>query len=134
MSPIKLNIGAGSTVIPGFTAIDRKLGSEAYPLPYPDGSISEIRASHILEHFTFGEAQTAMQEWTRVLKPGGRYVFSEPFGENPILEFIRKRIPYPGKHRSPDEKPLNHKDITLFQKRFINNRIIPNNPITFRIN
>jgi predicted SAM-dependent methyltransferase len=78
MSAIKLNIGAGSTVIPGFTAIDRKLGSEAYPLPYPDGSISEIRASHILEHFTFGEAQTAMQEWSRVLKPGGRIRISVP--------------------------------------------------------
>jgi len=68
---IKLNIGAGSTVIEGFTPIDRKLGSEAYPLPFPDGSVSEIRASHILEHFTFGEAQKAMAEWSRVLKPGG---------------------------------------------------------------
>ena len=75
---IKLNIGAGSTVIEGFTPIDRKLGSEAYPLPYPDGSIDEIRASHILEHFTFGEAQQAMEEWSRVLKPGGRIRISVP--------------------------------------------------------
>jgi predicted SAM-dependent methyltransferase len=76
--PIKLNIGAGSTVIEGYTAIDRKLGSEAYPLPYPDGSVDEIRASHILEHFTFGEAQEAMAEWSRVLKPGGRIRVSVP--------------------------------------------------------
>lgn len=75
---IKLNIGAGSTVIDGFTPIDRKLGSEAFPLPYPDGSIDEIRASHILEHFTFGDASKAMEEWSRVLKPGGRIRISVP--------------------------------------------------------
>lgn len=75
---LKLNIGAGSTVLPGFTAIDRKLGSEAYPLPYPDGAVDEIRASHILEHFTFADAQTALKEWVRVLKPGGRIRLAVP--------------------------------------------------------
>jgi hypothetical protein len=75
---LKLNIGAGSTVIPGFTPIDRKLGSEAFPLNYPDNSVDEIRASHILEHFTFVDAQKALQEWTRVLKPGGRIRLAVP--------------------------------------------------------
>lgn len=75
---MKLNIGAGSTVIDGYTPIDRKLGSEAFPLPYPDESISDIRASHILEHFTFGDAQKAMEEWVRVLEPGGRIRISVP--------------------------------------------------------
>lgn len=75
---LKLNIGAGSTVIPGYSAIDRKLGSEAYPLPYPDGSVDEIRASHILEHFDFTQAQDALKEWTRVLKPGGRIRIAVP--------------------------------------------------------
>lgn len=75
---LKLNIGAGSTVIDGFTPIDRKLGSEAFPLPYPDGSVDEIRASHILEHFTFAESQAALKEWARVLKPGGRIRLAVP--------------------------------------------------------
>ncbi len=75
---LKLNIGAGSTVIPGFTPIDRKLGSEAYPLSYPDNSVDEIRASHILEHFSFADAQQALKEWTRVLKPGGRIRIAVP--------------------------------------------------------
>lgn len=75
---VKLNIGAGSTVIDGFTPIDRKLGSEAYPLPYPDGSVDEIRASHILEHFTFADSQKALAEWCRVLKPGGRIRLAVP--------------------------------------------------------
>jgi hypothetical protein len=75
---VKLNIGAGSTVIPGFTAIDRKLGTEAFPLQYADNSVDEIRASHILEHFSFTDAQTALKEWARVLKPGGKIRLAVP--------------------------------------------------------
>lgn len=76
---IKLNIGAGSTVIEGFTAIDRKLGTEAFPLPqYADNSVDEIRCSHLLEHLSFGDARDAMREWNRVLKPGGRLRISVP--------------------------------------------------------
>lgn len=69
---LKLNIGAGVVDIPGFTPIDRKRGTEAYPLPqYADGSVAEIRASHILEHFPFCEVPNVLKEWVRVLKPGG---------------------------------------------------------------
>lgn len=75
---IRLNIGAGGTVIPGFTAIDRKLGTEAFPLDYPDGSVDEIRCVHMLEHLSFGEAHDALAEWHRVLKPGGRLRISVP--------------------------------------------------------
>jgi len=92
--PIKLNIGAGPTVIPGFTPIDRKFGSEAYPLPYEDGSIDEIRASHILEHFTFGEASQAMDEWARVLKPGRRIRISVPDVDKVLNDTSGKRLFY----------------------------------------
>lgn len=70
--PIKLNIGAGTTHIDGFTPIDRRHGSEAYPLDqYDDNSVEEIRASHVLEHFGFAEVQLVVNEWARVLKHGG---------------------------------------------------------------
>lgn len=69
---LKLNIGSGGTSLPGFQNIDRKLGIEAFPLSqYPDGCVEEIRASHILEHFSFRDAEIALKEWFRVLKPGG---------------------------------------------------------------
>lgn len=87
MSEIKLNIGAGSTVIEGFTAIDRKLGTEAFPLKYPDGSVSEIRASHILEHLSFADVPKALEEWRRVLKPGGRLRVAVPDAKR-LLESI----------------------------------------------
>ena len=75
---IRLNIGAGGAVIPGFTAIDRKHGQEAYPLPYEDGTVTEIRASHILEHFSFREVLDVLTDWVRVLVPGGRIRIAVP--------------------------------------------------------
>jgi len=78
MLDVRLNIGAGDSQIPGFTPIDRKNGQEAYPLNYPDNSIKEIRASHVLEHFSFRDAVTALEDWVRVLEPGGRIRIAVP--------------------------------------------------------
>lgn len=72
MAPLKLNIGGGSNGdLPGYVNIDRKVGREAYPLDYPSGSVDEIRASHILEHFSHRQCVAVLREWVRVLKPGG---------------------------------------------------------------
>lgn len=94
MSEIKLNIGAGDTVIPGWTAIDRKFGTEAFPLDYADNSVDEIRASHILEHLSFGDASKAMEEWTRVLKPGGRIRVSVPDVDKVLKSDPKHRLFY----------------------------------------
>ena len=78
MEAVRLNIGAGDSQIPGFTPIDRKTGQEAYPLKYADNSVAEIRASHVLEHFSFRDAVTALEDWVRVLEPGGRIRIAVP--------------------------------------------------------
>jgi hypothetical protein len=76
---VKLNIGSGDTKIEGFTPIDAKLGHDARDLhDYETSSVSEIRASHILEHFTFRDASAALAEWVRVLEPGGRLRIAVP--------------------------------------------------------
>ncbi len=68
----KLNLGAGDCPLDGYENLDRKTGQEVYPLPqYPDNSIDEVRASHVLEHFGRGDVYYVLQEWVRVLKPGG---------------------------------------------------------------
>jgi predicted SAM-dependent methyltransferase len=76
---MKLNLGGGLQKIPGFTTLDRQTGQEVFPLPaYADGSVDEVRASHILEHFGHREAVDVLKEWVRVLKPGGRLRIAVP--------------------------------------------------------
>jgi len=82
---VRLNLGCGSNEFPGWVNIDRKLGTEVYPLPYADDSVDEIRASHILEHASFLEAQEWLREWVRVLKPGGTIKVAVP-GFEKIVE------------------------------------------------
>ncbi len=77
-APLRLNLGAGATTLPGFTNVDRKLGTEVYPLPYPDSSVEEIVASHVLEHFGHREIRTVMRDWVRTLRPGGKIRLAVP--------------------------------------------------------
>ncbi len=83
-SPVRLNLGSGEYPIPGFINVDHKNGGEVYPLVLPGGltvkneSVDDIRASHVLEHLSFGDAVLALGEWHRVLKPGGRLRVAVP--------------------------------------------------------
>lgn len=75
---MKLNIGGGDIPLDGYINIDRKNGQEAYPLPYDDESVDEIRASHVLEHFSHMEAAKVLKHWVSKLKPGGRIKLAVP--------------------------------------------------------
>jgi predicted SAM-dependent methyltransferase len=74
----KLNLGAGNSPLGGYQNIDLKQGTSAYPLNYPDNSVQEIRASHLLEHFPRGQVADVLKEWVRVLKPGGELKIAVP--------------------------------------------------------
>jgi glycosyltransferase involved in cell wall biosynthesis len=47
-------------------------------LPYDDNTVDEIRAFHIIEHFDWHQGQRTLEEWYRVLKPGGRLWLETP--------------------------------------------------------
>lgn len=68
---LKLDLGCGPHRIPGYTPIDASLGHDVRCLPFADGTVDEIRASHVLEHISFSEANSVVQHWARMLKPGG---------------------------------------------------------------
>ena len=67
----KLNLGCGDVEIEGYANIDIKKGASAFPLNIPDGSLSEIRASHLLEHYSHKQVPAVLQEWVNKLEPGG---------------------------------------------------------------
>jgi SAM-dependent methyltransferase len=77
--------------------------ADAEHLPFPDGCFARVWGNAILHHL---DLRLAARELYRVLQPGGIAVFCEPWGENPVLSWARRRLPYPGKKRTFDEQPL----------------------------
>lgn len=68
---MKLNLGAGEHLLPGYHNLDRKTGQEIFPLAVEPGSCTEIRASHVLEHFPHAAIGEVLRDWVKALKPGG---------------------------------------------------------------
>ena len=60
---LRLNLGAGSIPIEGYENIDRKSGHEVYPLTVH--GVDEIRASHVLEHFSHTEIGAVLTDWVK---------------------------------------------------------------------
>jgi SAM-dependent methyltransferase len=84
-------------------------------LPFADESFDRIWGNAILHHL---DLRRTARELLRVLRPGGVAVFCEPWGENPLLGWARRRLPYPAKQRTPDERPLRQRDIHHLRQVF----------------
>lgn len=68
---IKLDLGAEDISPPGFIPMGHDHGTEIFPLAYDDDSVDEIRASHVLEHFSTADTHEVVKHWASKLKPGG---------------------------------------------------------------
>ncbi len=105
---------AGERAAVNGVAIDFRV-ADAEQLPYADGSFDAVWGNAILHHLDLNRAGA---ELLRVLKPGGVAIFCEPWGGNPLLSFARRRLPYPGKERTPDERPLVRGDLVPLRSHF----------------
>lgn len=84
-------------------------------LPFDNDSFDAVWGNAILHHL---DLVTAGRELSRVLRPGGVAVFCEPWGGNPALAFARRFLPYAGKDRTVDERPLKKADLAPLQEMF----------------
>lgn len=73
-----LEIGPGSSRIPGFETLDVVGGPNvdyvydaSKKLPFKDNTFDLIYASHVLEHIPWYKTEEVLKEWVRILKPGG---------------------------------------------------------------
>ncbi|MGD1993091.1 MAG: methyltransferase domain-containing protein [Anaerolineae bacterium] len=57
-------------------------------------------------------------EARRVLRPGGRALFREPLGLNPLLDFARRHLPYRRKVRAPGDRFLREEDLQAVGAQF----------------
>jgi predicted SAM-dependent methyltransferase len=92
---VKFNLGSGGVNKKGFINIDlyvesdfqsdvrdlRKVVSEY-------GLADEIEADHVLEHFNRMSVTTAVRNWIKALKPGGRLTFRAPDAIAAMNDFI----------------------------------------------
>jgi SAM-dependent methyltransferase len=89
--------------------------ADAQRLPFADAVFDRVWGSAILHHLDLARAGNELR---RVLRPGGRAVFCEPWGGNPLLNFARCRLAYPGKHRTADEQPLGSRHLAMLKAIF----------------
>jgi SAM-dependent methyltransferase len=79
-----LDVGCGINKYPGAIGIDRNANSRADviadidrdPFPFADNSFRELRAIHVIEHVA--DVMRTMEEFHRVLTPGGRAIIVTP--------------------------------------------------------
>ncbi len=88
--PLRLNLGGAgegyiSGRIPGYKTFDLREGSDtdivgdvADLSRFDDGSITDLYASNVLEHFPIDNTLTVLKEWRRVLCAGGKLRVSVP--------------------------------------------------------
>lgn len=106
-----------------YNKVAKRVNFEVMPaefLNYPDNSFDIVFGMAIIHHV---DIKQASNELNRVIKSGGKAIFAEPLGENPLLEFTRRYVPYSRKNRSPDENPLKYPEIKRFTKQFSNVRL-----------
>ncbi len=77
-------------------AVERGIGGgarfvlgDAERLPFPDGAFDAVLGNAVLHHLRIGPA---LSELRRVLKPGGRFAFTEPNMLNPQVA-VQKNVP-----------------------------------------
>jgi predicted SAM-dependent methyltransferase len=81
----RLNLGGRGTKINGFQTVDLsedhdvEIKSDVSNLwMFRDGTVDEIYASQILEHFPHVKTESVLKEWYRVLKPGAKITIGVP--------------------------------------------------------
>jgi SAM-dependent methyltransferase len=85
VSGIWLNLGCGPRPLEGFVNVDlletpgvdvvADVGGE---LPFRDGEVELIYASHVLEHLATARVPIVLREWRRVLRDGGQLLVAVP--------------------------------------------------------
>lgn len=85
---LRLNVGCGARVLPGFFNCDieaspdaprpPELLCDAKAIPLPDGCARELMAIHVFEHFYRWQVDAVLAEWRRLLRPGGLLVLELP--------------------------------------------------------
>lgn len=94
-----INVGCGGHPFDRpWINIDRAYGTRSFPchpevladardLPFKDGTVDAIYAGHVLEHIEYDECPKALEEFRRVLRPGGKLAVVGPDMDRAVGEW-----------------------------------------------
>lgn len=108
---IRLNLGCAGHLLKGYINVDIDTleqivarypqqhipkGMEIYNydifhLPFPDASVSKIKAASLIEHLSFLDESRFFYEIKRVLKPGGVFEFATPDFEDAVKLWLNAK-------------------------------------------
>jgi predicted SAM-dependent methyltransferase len=91
--PVKVNVGAGTVILPGWINTDVLWRSDMYldltkPWPVPPGSIDRIYADNVIEHFSLKTARDVLRHCYSALRPGGAVRFATPDLERTVRAYL----------------------------------------------
>ena len=98
VAPRVLNLGSGEDRREGVWNVDIRpipgvdVVSDARHLPFADGVLDELTAQDLLEHFPRSESETLLDEWVRVLRPGGLLRVQTPDLRALAKAFLRGKL------------------------------------------
>jgi predicted SAM-dependent methyltransferase len=101
---VRLNLGCGRFPLAGFVNVDQSreiaadLHANVLALPYEPGTVDEIYAGHLLEHFPYKDGQRALAYWHSLLRDDGLISVAVPdydvlcarYMENPTPDALRE--------------------------------------------
>ena len=84
-------------------------------LPFANESFEIVFGKSILHHL---DPHVGGLEIARVMSKGGKAVFVEPMGMNPVLTFVRQHLPYQHKNPVGVDQPLTYRDMDTWTQNF----------------
>lgn len=96
-APLKLHLGCGGDLKAGYINVDMRtdlpndVQADCCALPFADGAAELVETNHLIEHLGRHDAERALREWNRVLRPGGRLIIECPNVREVAREFVLGR-------------------------------------------
>jgi SAM-dependent methyltransferase len=91
--------------------------ASAYETPYPEKHFDLVIGQAILHHL--GDKLALARELKRVMRPGAKAVFCEPFAASPILQAVRRLVPIRSDAEDdPDQQQMTYRDFDDFRSLF----------------
>ena len=114
ISPLAVEVARKRMTANGVSDIVRVQVMSAYSMAYRDDYFDVVFGNAALHHL---DVAAAMKEILRVLRPGGKAVFREPYTGSKLLKVVRRMVPVKGRV-SDNERQLTLKDIACITEGF----------------